>query len=30
MERPEELDDPKKFDEIMETINTKLAGGCSA
>jgi hypothetical protein len=25
MSRPEELTDPKKFDEIMERINTKLA-----
>jgi hypothetical protein len=25
MDRPEELTDPKKFDEIMERINTKLA-----
>jgi hypothetical protein len=24
MDRPEELDDPKKFDDLMETINTKL------
>ena len=25
MNKPEELTDPKKFDEIMERINTKLA-----
>ena len=25
MDRPEELTDPKRFDEIMERINTKLA-----
>lgn len=25
MNRPEELTDPKKFDEVMEKINTKLA-----
>ncbi len=25
MNRPEELNDPKKFDKIMEKINTKLA-----
>ena len=25
MSRPEELTDPKKFNEIMERINTKLA-----
>jgi hypothetical protein len=25
MDRPEELTDPKKFDEIMEGINTRLA-----
>ena len=25
MSRPEELDDPKKFDVLMEDINTKLA-----
>jgi hypothetical protein len=24
MDRPEELDDPKKFDELMETINSRL------
>ncbi len=27
MGRPEELSDPKKFDEIMEKINTRLAIG---
>ena len=25
MDRPEELNDPKKFDDLMEKINTKLA-----
>ena len=25
MDRPEELNDPKKFDDLMESINTKLA-----
>ena len=25
MSRPEELNDPKKFDVLMENINTKLA-----
>ncbi len=25
MSRPEELTDPKKFDEIMEKVNTRLA-----
>jgi len=25
MARPEELNDPKKFDDLMENINTKLA-----
>jgi len=25
MDRPEELDDPKQFDELMENINTRLA-----
>jgi hypothetical protein len=25
MDRPEELNDPKKFDDLMENINTKLA-----
>ena len=25
MSRPEELNDPKKFDVLMEDINTKLA-----
>jgi len=25
MDRPEELNDPKKFDELMENLNTKLA-----
>ena len=24
MDRPEELNDPKKFDDLMENINTKL------
>ena len=24
MDRPEELDDPQKFDELMETINGRL------
>ncbi len=24
MDRPEELNDPKKFDDLMETINTRL------
>jgi hypothetical protein len=24
MDRPEELDDPKKFNEVMETINSRL------
>jgi hypothetical protein len=24
MDRPEELDDPKKFDELMETVNSRL------
>ena len=27
MSRPEELNDPKKFDTLMENINTKLAIG---
>jgi len=27
MSRPEELNDPKKFDALMENINTKLAIG---
>jgi hypothetical protein len=25
MDRPEELNDPKKFDDLMENINTRLA-----
>ena len=25
MNRPEELNDPEKFDDLMENINTKLA-----
>ena len=25
MDRPEELNDPKEFDDLMENINTKLA-----
>ena len=25
MDRPEELNDPKNFDDLMEDINTKLA-----
>ena len=27
MNRPEELNDPEKFDDLMENINTKLAIG---
>ena len=29
MSRPEELNDPKKFDVLMEDINTKLASAAT-